>query len=344
MSVKFELLEAMVPEAIESLKRRCEILNFVAVRQPVGRRAVAYSLNRTERKTRADIDFLCERGFVSIEADGVSITVKGRKILRKLDDIMKRFSDLNKQEESLAKALGIRKVIIARGDIDADEIAFDFMAKMAARYIADNLFDNDRIAVTGGTTLKRVVELFDSSLQRSGIRVIPGRGGIGTDIKIQSNTIAAALAHKLHADSDTLYLPDMLGEMYAKTLMQEPNIKKIMDELKNVNMLVFGIGVAEEMAVRRGFSDEIIRQIEEKGAVGEAFGYYFNQEGDIVYSAHTIGISIDDMKGIERLIGVAGGGKKARAIISVVSNMKNCILITDKGAAEEMCRLLAVKI
>ena len=340
MSVKLELLETMVPEAVESLRRRCEILSFISVRQPVGRRAVASFLRSTERKIRADIDFLNGIGLVSVDPEGVSITQKGTAVLRSLDDVIKRFAGLAKREELLAKALGIRQVMIAKGNIDSDEIAFDAMGKLAAGFIADHLHDDDTVAITGGTTLRRMVDLFDESRHRSGVRVIPGRGGIGTDMRIQSNTIATTLAHKIQADSDTLYLPDMLGERYAKTLMQEPNIKKIMDELKSVDMLIFGIGVAEEMAARRGLPAAVIGQIEQNGAVGEAFGYYFDQKGATVYSAHTIGISLEDMQVIDRLIGVAGGAKKARAIISVVCNMKNCILITDEGAADEMCSLL----
>ena len=55
-------------------------------------------------------------------------------------------------------------------------------------------------------------------------------------------------------------------------------------------------------------------------------------------------ITLDEMKGIDRIIGVAGGAKKAKAILSVIRNIKNTILVTDESAANEMCSLLGLNI
>ena len=94
------------------------------------------------------------------------------------------------------------------------------------------------------------------------------------------------------------------------------------------------------MARRRGLSDEEIQKIEEVGAVGEAFGYYFNKQGDIVYATSSIGARIDDISNIETRIAVSGGKNKAEAIISTEINNNNSVLITDEGAAREILSII----
>ncbi len=49
-------------------------------------------------------------------------------------------------------------------------------------------------------------------------------------------------------------------------------------------------------------------------AVGEAFGYYFNEEGEVVHKVPTIGLQLEDLSHIEHVIAVAGGSSKAKAI------------------------------
>ena len=40
----------------------------------------------------------------------------------------------------------------------------------------------------------------------------------------------------------------------------------------------------------------MINELEELGAVGEAFGHYFNESGEIVYSTPTIGVKMKMLK------------------------------------------------
>lgn len=344
MEIKLELLEAIAPEAAETLKTRYRILECVMYNQPVGRRAIAVDCNLTERHARTETDLMTARGFITSNHNGMIITEYGKAVYKSLGDVMHAVFGYSQKEEKLAKALGIKKVTIAKGDIDSGKLSFEAFGKVAAASVEQAITDGDTIAITGGSTLRCVADSFVPQIKHRDIKVVPGRGGIGSNPEIQSNTIASILADKLDAKSDILYLPDMLNPRIARTIMQEPNIKKIMATIKNVDLLIFGIGVSEEMATRRGLSKPIIDMIEQRGAVGEAFGYYFNESGDIVYLSHTIGITLDEMKNIDRIIGIAGGAKKAKAILSVMRNIKNTSLITDESAANELCRLLGIEL
>ena len=65
-----------------------------------------------------------------------------------------------------------------------------------------------------------------------------------------------------------------------KTLSQEPEIKNTLDYIQKTNVLVFAIGKASEMTKRRKLPEDKVDEIISKGAVGEAFGHYFNEKGE----------------------------------------------------------------
>ena len=81
-----------------------------------------------------------------------------------------------------------------------------------------------------------------------------------------------------------------------ETILNEKDIKNIIDKIRSAEVLIYGIGIAKDMARKRGLSEEDIKELEELGAVGEAFGHYFNELGEIVYSTPTIGVKNEDVK------------------------------------------------
>jgi central glycolytic genes regulator len=92
------------------------------------------------------------------------------------------------------------------------------------------------------------------------------------------------------------------------------------------------------MAERRKTAQEEMEKIKHHHAVAEAFGYYFNQEGEVVHKVKTMGIQLEDVKKVEHVIAVAGGASKAKAIKAYMKQAHHSVLITDEGAARELIR------
>jgi central glycolytic genes regulator len=102
-------------------------------------------------------------------------------------------------------------------------------------------------------------------------------------------------------------------------------------------MVLHGIGDAITMAERRSTSPEDMEKIIRRNAVGEAFGYYFNEAGEIVHKVLTIGLQLDDLTEVDTIIAVAGGASKAKAIRAYMKQApRSTILITDEGAAKKL--------
>jgi len=168
------------------------------------------------------------------------------------------------------------------------------------------------------------------------VLVVPARGGLGGEVEEQANVVAARIAKAIGAEYRLLHLPDNLEESLLESLKKDARIKEVVELVKSCNILVHGIGVALEMAARRGLSPEGLQVLEERGAVGEVLRYYFNREGQIVYSQPGIGIEFEDMGGLKKVIAVAGGSNKAEAIAAVLRNHRRGVLVTDEGAARKI--------
>ena len=92
------------------------------------------------------------------------------------------------------------------------------------------------------------------------------------------------------------------------------------------------------MVIRRKLSDERAKDIMDKGAVGEAFGHYFNKKGEIVYKLNTVGIDLESFKNQKREYSCICRRKKAEAFIPISKINKNIVLITDEESAKEILK------
>lgn len=332
-----EILQAVTPEIAELLEVRYNILKTVCYQQPIGRRNLSIALRLTERVLRKEAEILKENGLLEFSSEGMNISDSGLRILEGLGMFFHDVRGLRHLERKLEEVLSIRKVIVVPSETGNRDAALRDIGKAAAGYLKTILPDGKVLGITGGTTLYHLIEAYRREGKRQeDLIVIPARGGLGDKVEYQANTLTEKLAKKLDVSYKQLYTPDFLSKLSIETLMNEPLIREIIELVERIDVLVFGIGKAETMARRRNLSREEIDVILGKGAVAEAFGYYFNQEGQIVYELSTIGISLEQFKLLRHLIAVAGGAEKAEAIIAISKLNPSLVLVTDEQAANQI--------
>ncbi len=336
--LKFE--QRIVPELVKLLEKRYNILRTIYYNQPVGRRVLANNLGIGERIVRTEINFLKAQGFIEINTPGMTITSDGEEIINKLKDFIHELRGLSKIEEFIKDNLDLENIIIVPGDCDEDITVLNEIGRAAASYLKNVLKNNDVIAITGGSTIKEVVDNMPKISNIKDILVVPARGGMGKNVETQANTLSARLAEKLEGSYKLLHVPDNISDNALKAIIKEKDIQDILKCISNANILLYGVGKACKMARRRGLPEEKINKIQADGAVGEAFGCYFDRNGNVVYSTPSIGIVNEEIGKIEILMAVAGGGSKAEAILATVRNNHNGILVTDEGAAREIVKFI----
>ena len=335
-----ELQRKIVPELVEVLEKRYNVLRTIFYNQPIGRRMLASELNLGERVVRNEIDLLKSQNLIEINTPGMTVTKDGQHILEGLKEFIHQIKGLNDIEKSIKSFLGLKDVVIVPGNVEENPATFKELGKAATNYIKNIIKDNDIIAITGGSTIKEVVEEFPKVNNFSNVLVIPARGGMGRKVESQANYLAASLANKVNGTYKLLHIPENISTEVIEGLLKEKQIKEVIENIHNADILIYGIGNAIHMAKKRGLSEEYISKLEGLGAIGEAFGCYFNKESQVVLENTPIGININDAKKINTHIAVAAGKNKVEAIIATEMNNSNAVLVTDEAAARKIADLI----
>lgn len=340
MQSLIELQQQLVPDMLVAMKKRYLILRQVLLSDMIGRRMLAASLTMTERVLRAETDFLKAQGLLHIDAAGMRITDAGKRLLEDMEPFYKAMFGLTDLETRIRERYGLKQVMIVPGDSDISPHAKRELGRAGCSALRKVMGKDDIVAVTGGSTLAQVASQLTTQTSLKGNWFVPARGGLGESLDYQANTIASTMAKRTGAQYRLLHVPDHLSEEAYQSLMQEPNIREIVDVIRHARIVIHGIGDAVVMARRRRVDESVIESLNEEGALAEAFGYYFDRNGNVVHRMPTAGLRLEDIMATEVVIAVAGGRSKGEAIAAVMRFGHDDILVTDEAAALEIAALL----
>ncbi|MHC8523178.1 sugar-binding transcriptional regulator [Rossellomorea sp. H39__3] len=334
-----DIQKRLLPDLLEVMQKRHQILRSIRFMQPVGRRSLAQNLGLTERVLRSEVEFLKNQDLIDIKTSGMLMTEDGMELLGKIECMMREISGINEMEQRLKSLLNLHEIVIVPGNSDESPWVKEELGRATASSMKRRLKGNTTIAVTGGSTMASVAEMLTPDLTSSETLFVPARGGIGEDVKNQANTICSKMAEHTKSRHRVLYVPDQVSKEVYKSFLKEPMIKEVLTMIKSANMVLHGIGDAITMAERRKTSEADYQKIIDGQAVGESFGYYFNEEGEVVHKVPTIGLQLEDLSHIEHVIAVAGGSSKAKAIRAYMKSApSSTVLITDEGAAKALLK------
>jgi len=325
------LQRKIAPDLIAVVEERYNILKQIQYAQPIGRRALAAVLGLSERVVRAEVEFLKEANLVEFSGLGMTVTEEGHQIIAELAEYVAILHGLTRLEHELSEKLGIPKVIIVPGDSELDNAVLRELGRVAANILADCLEDNMIIAVSGGSTMATLAETV--SISNLTATVVPARGGLGERVEYQANIIAAIMATKIGGRYRLLHVPDgMSEEAVEAVLASDPNVKAVADMIKNADILFQSIGTARTMAMRRSHDDDTIEYISKHG-VGESLGHYFTLDGECIYTSPSVGLRLNDLVKVGKVVAIAGGRQKAEAIVAVTRAGGQDVLVIDEAAA-----------
>lgn len=339
-----EAQQRLLPEMNSLLQSRYRILQSVQFMQPIGRRTLAESLKVTEREIRKETDILREQGLLDSQKSGMICTSDGELVIEQLRALVYEWSGLTQLSKMLEEQLGLRQVLVVPGDYNDDETVLTLLGKEAAQKFLSMVAHEQIVAVTGGKSVASLAQFLQPVDAQQNITFVAARGGIGYEMQMQANTLVSTFAMQMDAQYRTLFLPEHLSEQAYQAMLTEPMVTEIMAYYDRADCVIHGIGSAEEMAIRRNSSTEDLRILEEKGAVSEAFGYYFNADGEIVHRIRTIGIQLEQVEKCKHIIAVAAGKQKVNAMLSYFKVApKQTVFITDEAAAKAIAKTFTVK-
>ncbi|MBP3967104.1 sugar-binding transcriptional regulator [Paenibacillus lignilyticus] len=340
MQSLIEIQQQLLPDLLIVMRKRYLILRQVMLSDMIGRRTLAASLDMTERVLRAETDFLKAQELLLIDAAGMRISDAGKRLLEDMEPFYKAMFGLSELEERIRKHFGLKQVVIVSGDSDASPHTKRELGRAGCAVLSKAMKNDDVIAVTGGSTLAQVANQLTVQTPLKGNWFVPARGGLGESLDYQANTIVSTMAKRTGAQYRMLHVPDHLGEEAYTSLMQEPNVREIVEVIRKARIVIHGIGDAMVMARRRRVDAAVVDALKAEGALAESFGYYFDRSGSVVHKMLTAGLRIEDIMETEVVIAIAGGRSKGEAIAAVMRFGHDDVLVTDEAAALEIAAII----
>ncbi|KYG70951.1 sugar-binding transcriptional regulator [Planococcus maritimus] len=243
-------------------------------------------------------------------------------------------------EHQLERKYGLKEaIVIPTAGRNSDMIKHS-LGKAASFYVSKNIEGAKKLGISWGSTLEKFVQEYPYE-QHQQLKIIPLVGGMGSKlVEIHSNLLAYQLAQKMNATCSYLYAPAMVeSEELKKRLIQSEDIALVLEEGRNVDMAVVGLGTPFEestMTTMEYLKDENLKSLKDAGAVGDIGSRFYDHEGKQI--AHplndlVIGLDIEEYKRIPEVIGIVEGVHKAESIKAALKGGFLDVLVIDDTLA-----------
>ena len=190
----------------------------------------------------------------------------------------------------------------------------------AAKQFSTKIGDGKIVAVTGGSTIAAIPSHIEKFSDTTDQFFIAARGGVGDDIGLQANVIAASFAEACGGTYSTFYYPESLSEEAQKAFRNEPFVVKMLGLYETTDCVLHGIGDAQTMAVLRNSpkkSSNCFKRVEL--SVRHSVTISIKMAMSFI-GLRTVGIQTSHLERIPLIISVAGGRSKAEAIMAYMAS------------------------
>jgi DNA-binding transcriptional regulator LsrR (DeoR family) len=220
------------------------------------------------------------------------------------------------------------------------------IGEAAAHFVEATLQPDEIIGVSSWSeTILRMVDNIHPMKSGKAKYVVQTLGGMGDPtVQTHANQLTTRLARLTGAEARLLSAPGVAQSREAKlVLIGDPYVRETMDLFSRVTLAIIGIGaiVPSSMLARSGnvFSERELSAVKEAGGVGDLSLRFYAEDGKPVKTAldeRVIGMTMDELSKVDRVIALAGGQAKTEAIRGALNTGVIDLLITDKFSAERL--------
>ncbi len=249
-------------------------------------------------------------------------------------------------ETQLVTHFGLSDALVLEANPESDDANLvEGTGQLAAIYlqrIIPDLPEGSTIGVAWGTGVHATVNALPNRLGHR-IDVVQLMGGVGA-LAVDSPDLARMVAVKLGGRHYDLHAPVLVERPEVRDLfMAEPTVREGIRRAQSVQLAVTGIGSLDERDssfLRAGLVTRgDLTTLRGLGAVGEMAGRFFDAAGQttgLEINHRVIGVELDDLHKIPRVIAVARGLTKAPAILGALRGRYVSVLATDNITARAL--------
>lgn len=231
-------------------------------------------------------------------------------------------------------------------DIDSDDLPLRALGRAGAQFLKREIEreENLLIGIGHGRTLAASVE-FLPRMSAGKTRFVSLLGGLTRKFSANPHDVIHRLAERTGADAYVMPVPFFANTVEDRdVLLSQRGISDVLDLARSASLFIVGIGTAEPGAslVATGMIEPAeIAEVNAKGGAGEILGHFFDDKGnpvDTTLTERTLALRLDELRD-RRIIALAGGTLKVRAIHSVLESRLLSGLITDERTARALVNL-----
>ena len=249
--------------------------------------------------------------------------------------------------QQLVDKLGVSDIQVIAPD--RNDLALNAVGRAAAQTLQKNLRANQTIAISWGRGLEAtVVNCRRDSIP--GLKVTQLMGSMSNVLtSVSAEEVGRTLARNLNADFLPFSSPVVVSNQRTRdSLMAEPSVSRVLDVARRADVALVGIGSAgyssSEMLVNEFGLSKGERETTFKSMAGDIAARFYNAQGKMLSAAldnRVIGLSLDEIKKIGRVIGVATGADKVLGVVGAARSRIVDHLIIDLSCANAILKYLA---
>jgi DNA-binding transcriptional regulator LsrR (DeoR family) len=249
-------------------------------------------------------------------------------------------------EERLRETFALSEVVVAECGEDREEEILARIGEAAAHYVETTLEDGEIIGISSWSeSLLRMVDNIHPVKPPGADEVVQILGGMGNpSVQAHATNLTVRLAKLTRATPLLLSTQGVASSARAKdVLLSDPFVRSTMKEFARTTMALVGIGAVEpsKLLADSGnvFTAAELTELVKLGAVGDICLNFFDKNGREIHSSleeRVIGITLDQLRAVRRVVAVAGGGRKVDALLGALRGGFIDVLITDRFTAEKL--------
>jgi DNA-binding transcriptional regulator LsrR (DeoR family) len=246
-------------------------------------------------------------------------------------------------ERALEARYGLDEALIAAPPAQDPEHVRTALGEIAARCLVRGLRGDETLALTWGSTLLSAVDAL-ALRDWPEMRVVQSLGGLGRpDADIYGVDLVHRTARMLGARARILSAPGIVSSREVRdALLADPQISDTLALAARADIALVGIGRPTPSSVvvqSRILTEEVVAELEALGAVGDIGLRFFDTQGRPIaheIDERIIGLTLEQIAKIPRVIGVAGGEGKFEVIRAALRGRLIDVLVTDVRNAQRL--------
>jgi DNA-binding transcriptional regulator LsrR (DeoR family) len=260
--------------------------------------------------------------------------------------IMEVFSDLERALEDRFKLT--EALVVETSDPNNQDTIAREVGAGAAEYLVRIIRPGDKIVMSWGNSLLGMVNALSSKNhgQIRNLQVIQGLGGLGNpNVAIHGSELVRRAARALGASPLLFPAPAIAASAAVRdAIYADSYVAQTLKLACAADLAFVGIGSSESDTIAvpdlwHFLPKSALPNLLKKGAVGSINLRYFDRSGDLVpseFNERVIGLTLNELKKIPRVVAVAGGSAKMQAVYAALQASLINVLVTDHLTARAL--------